>query len=182
MLIIMYDVTQIAKALNVSKVTIYSKLKLEEVKPYITVKNGKSFVNEEGLEVIRQTLKYTPADSDTSEENDISVTLEEVETLKENFIDSLKSQLDSLNSQLEFLKSQLQNKDEQLQNKDELLRNMQVLLKQDQENRNRLLIEQENERDIRLVNALTEKLEQHKQEIEEERRNKKGFFNFFKHK
>ena len=53
-----YDAFKIAKHLNISKVTAYAKMKLPEIKPFIIMHNGKTCVDEKGLDAIKQSLKY----------------------------------------------------------------------------------------------------------------------------
>jgi hypothetical protein len=53
-----YDSFKIAKFLNISKTSAKAKFKLPEVIPFLTVHNGKTCVEEKGLEVIKQSLKY----------------------------------------------------------------------------------------------------------------------------
>lgn len=54
----MYNAIYISKKLNISKVTAYAKMKLPEVKPFVILENGKSCVGDEGLEAIKQSLRY----------------------------------------------------------------------------------------------------------------------------
>ena len=166
----MYDAPQIAKLLNISKVTVYAKFKLPEVKPYVVLQNGKSFVDDKGLDIIKEALKYNiaPKEIDTNEN--------ELDLLKEDMISSLKDNI-------EFLKQQLIAKDNQIQDIKQLFENTQVLFKNDQDKNKSILKLTENikEHDIQLVNSLTKALdrqkENYKMEMEQELLHKKrGFF------
>ena len=66
----LYDVGQIAKLAKVSRVTIYRKLKLNEVKPFIITKQGKSYVDEQSYHVITQLLNVTTCETDTLKHNE----------------------------------------------------------------------------------------------------------------
>ena len=161
----MYDALKISKHLNISKVTVYAKMKLPEIKAFLIFHNGKTCVDEEGLEAIKQCLKY----NQTAEEE---VAATDVTQLKEDMIDILKNNI-------EFLKQQLNVKDGQLYDINKLLENTQVLFRQDQEKNKAILSLPETikEHDIQLVNTLTQTLERQKIKAaaEEELHRKKGF-------
>ncbi len=158
-----YDALKISKHLNISKVTVYAKMKLPEIKAFLIFHNGKTCVDEEGLEAIKQCLKY----NQTVEEE---VAASEVTLLKEDMIDILKNNI-------EFLKQQLNVKDSQLYDINKLLENTQVLFRQDQEKNKAILSLPETikEHDIQLLNNLTQSLERQKiKSAEEELHKKKG--------
>src|SRR5660398_325796 len=81
----LYDVGQIAKLAKVSRVTIYRKLKLNEVKPFIITKQGKSYVDEQGYHVITQLLNVTTSETDTlsHDETDQEISVDKQEILHE---------------------------------------------------------------------------------------------------
>jgi hypothetical protein len=179
----MYDVGEIASILNVSKVTVYSKLKLKEVRPFIVKKEGKTYVLEEGFNLIKQNLKSNISlnleEEATAEQEAATTTTEELNNLKDNLIETLKQQV-------EHLKEQLSIKDNQLASKDKLLENMQVLLKQDKDQNDIILSlpEKIKEHDIELVNTLAESLARRKEEFEETelKQPKKSFWDLLKGK
>lgn len=142
-----YDALKISKKLKISTVTVYAKMKLPEIKAFLIFHNGKTCVDDEGLEAIKQCLKY----NQTAEEE---VAATEVTQLKEDMIDILKNNI-------EFLKEQLTVKDGQLYDINKLLENTQVLFRQDQEKHKAILSLPETikEHDIQLLNTLTETLE-----------------------
>ena len=161
----LYDATRIAKKLNISKVTVYTKMKLPEINSFLIFQNGKSLVDENGLEAIKQSLKYNQ-----SPENELAAT--DMNILKVDMIDSLTSTI-------EFLKEQLNVKDEQMQSIRELFENTQILFKKEQEKNVLTLPEKIKEHDIELVNTLTQAMEDQRfkvrQEEESENIKKKGF-------
>lgn len=161
----LYDATRIAKMLNISKVTAYAKMKLPEIKSFIIPQHGKNLVDEEGLEAIKQSLKYNQSSED-------EVAVADINVLKSDMINSLTSTI-------EFLKGQLNVKDEQMQSIKRLFENTQILFKKEQERSALGLPEIIEEHDIELVNALTLAMESQRakaREEEAENKKKKGFF------
>jgi len=164
----MYDALRISKKLNISKVTVYAKMKLPEIKAFLIFHNGKTCVDDEGLDAIKQSLKY----NQTSEEEVAATTASEVTLLKEDMIDILKNNI-------EFLKEQLIVKDGQLYDINKLLENTQILFRQDQEKNKAVLSLPETikEHDIQLLNTLTQTLERQRAKVaSEESQGKKGIF------
>jgi len=184
---VLYNVEQIANLTKVSKVTIYRKLKLNQVKPYIITKQGKAYVDEHGFHVITELLNVITNDTDNVnyKETEQAMTLEEQDLLHEtscnnNVITGLKSEIDFLRSllekhssksEIEFLHSQLEEKDRQLESKDKLLENMQILVKVEQS-------KQQN--DIPLLEAhfeeLDNKLIEIKDKMQKKEKDHKGIF------
>lgn len=167
----LYDANKIAEQLNISKVTAYAKMKLQEIKPLVINQNGKSFVDDKGLEAIRQSLKYNQ-NPEAESEGETEVAATEAELLKEDLIEILKNNV-------EFLKQQLNVKDAQIHDIKKLLENTQVLFKQEQDKNKTILSLPETikEHDIQLVNNLTLALERQRAKVaaEEELRKKKSF-------
>lgn len=166
-----YDAFKIAKNLNISKVTAYAKMKLPEVKPFLISHNGKTCVDEKGLEAIKQCLKYNQTAESEVAATVVASTV--VTLLKEDMIEILKNDI-------EFIKQQLNVKDGQLYDINKLLENTQVLFKQEQE-KNKIVLsfpETIKEHDIQLVNTLTQSLERQRDNAvaEEILHRKKGIF------
>jgi len=170
----LYDVSQLSDLANVSKVTIYSKLKLTALKPHIIKKQGKSFVDEEGLKLIKESLNIKETlnkdlNKPLNDENPISgeialdIELNELKSLNKEFINTLKSEV-------QFLRTEIQNKNKQLDNKDKLLENMQILLKQQEDKK--LLEEHFKEIDRKLIDL--------RSELKVKSTKEKGLFSFFK--
>lgn len=138
----LYTVSQISENLNVSKQTVYKKLSglKKELKPFIKMKQGIKCIEEEGVEIIRNSIRTLKDDTvdindlndelnvdDENIESEVSATVvNELNELKQEYITSLKERI-------EKLEEQLNTKDDQLNNKDELLRNFQVLMKQQEQ-------------------------------------------------
>lgn len=99
----LFDVEKIAELTGVSKVTIYRKMKLNEISKFIIIKNGKSFLTEEGLEVLKDMLNI----SDTQE-----IPLDKPQEATENSLSI--EYINTLKEQIEHLRRQTDTKDEQL--------------------------------------------------------------------
>jgi hypothetical protein len=57
-----YDALKIAKQLNITKVDVYANMKLPEIKPFLIFHNGKTCVDDRGLEAIKKFLNYNQAE------------------------------------------------------------------------------------------------------------------------
>lgn len=170
----LYDAKKIAKLLNISTVTAYAKLKLDEIKPLIIIQNGKSFVNDKGLEAIRQNLKYN-----TNSNAEEASTTAEIEELKDDMIETLKNNIEFLKEQLIIKDNQLLSKDDQIKEINQLFENTQVLFKQEQEKTKTILAIPETirEHDVEIVNTLNQAMEKQKQSylLEQQNQKKRGF-------
>lgn len=132
-----YKVVEVAELLGVSKVTIYDKLKSlkKELRPFVKVTQNKTFIADEGVELIKSSLKVNQVVSKDEEELNNNLTVQENE-----YVLSLINQIEFLRQQIDTKDDQLRSKDELLVARDELLKNFQILLKQEQDTR--LLLEE----------------------------------------
>ena len=156
----MFTVEEVSKLLSVSKVTIYAKLKKYESK--VVVKQGKKYVTEELLSLIKQELNLKEC---LKVENNTGAINQEIATDRDDLI--------NLNQDLiNFLKQQLEEKDKQIEELINLNKNNQVLLKQqqDKEINQKLLEDHFQEVDQKLMD-LRDRME--------EKKNSKKFFGFF---
>lgn len=185
----LYDVEQIADLTKVSSATIYRKIKLKEIEPFLVKKQGKTYVTEDGLCAIAKIINANIDENEPVNYKNIedfvsadTIAFDEFLLAKDEVINSLKEQLSLIKDQLEIKDQQLSRKDEQLSSKDKLLENMQVLLKQEKDNNEVILSlpERIKERDVELVNTLTEVLTKRKHDVEIKSQEKKGFFRFFR--
>lgn len=120
----LYDVEQVASQLNVSKQTIYSKLKLKEYKGKVLIKQGKSYVDDDLFNLIKDTLKVK-SNLNTNENIDIPIETKNTENIMAD--DALLNlNKDLINALLE----QLKEKDLQIHELHKLIENNQVLLKE----------------------------------------------------
>lgn len=176
------SVSEIANSTNLSKVSIYNKLKLKEIMPFIVKNKGIAYVSDEGVALIKNSFNLKVDDlnylnnSLIEDEEQIAASLEdkEIQEVKVQLKELNIEYTNSLNKEIELLKGQLHEKDKQIAELIGLNKNNQVLLKQQQDKEiNQLQLEEHfQEVDQKLID-LREKMDK-KKEI------KKGLFNFFK--
>jgi len=139
----MYTVEEAATKLNVSKVTIYSKLKIYS--DMVIIKQGKRYIDEELLNLIKDTLK---SKNDLNYDENSS----ELDNSENTDIPNDSEYLTNLNSELiSTLIEQLKEKDKQIDHLMKLNENNQVLLKEQQSKDLKLLQDHFNEVDNKLI-------------------------------
>lgn len=160
----MYSVEEVADKLNVSKVTVYAKLK--KFDDMVVMKQNKKYVTEELLSLIKKDLKVKDI-----EEKSISSEKHKECANAEIAID--RDDLINLNQDLiKTLMQQLEEKDKQIKELHKLIENSQVLLKDEQKhNQSQLLLEEHfKEVDLKLQSIMQEKRER------QEKKKKWGLF------
>jgi len=87
------SINEISISLGVSKMTIYRKLKVKELKSHIIIKQGIQYIDDNGLTMLIKMLKPSRENvkCDVKEEHTNNITNDEIATDKEDFISSLKS-------------------------------------------------------------------------------------------
>lgn len=102
----MYKVIEVARMLGVSKVTIYKKMELlkKNLKPYVHKKKNITFIDDEGVELIRASISKGPI----FVTSDIGLDAVDV---KSNHIEDLNAFLVSLNNQIVVKKNQIEEKE-----------------------------------------------------------------------
>lgn len=170
MCLLVFTVEEVSEQLNVSKVTIYAKLK--KFNNMVVIKQGKKYIDTELFNLIKNDLKSKDTDNNNLNSDINNNTLnDEVATDTDDLININK---DLINALLE----QLKEKDKQISELHKLIENNQVLLKHDKEVNQLQLEEHFNEFNLKL-NDVKNKMEQRKEEQLQEQ--KKGFFKkFFK--
>lgn len=134
------SVSEIASLTGLSKVSIYNKLKLKEMKDYIIKNKGTTYVSEEGYSLIleRFNLKeegLNDLKNDTKNiKAEIALDIEnkEIDEFKIELKELKKDYIKSLKLEIENLKVQLEKKDNQINELMGLNKNNQILLKQQQ--------------------------------------------------
>ena len=167
----MFTVEEVSKLLSVSKVTIYAKLKKYESK--VVVKQGKKYVTEELLSLIKQELNLKECLKDNLKvENNTGAINQEIATDRDDLINLNQDLINFLKQQLEEKDIQLREKDKQIEELINLNKNNQVLLKQqqDKEINQKLLEDHFQEVDQKLMD-LRDRME--------EKKNSKKIFGFF---
>lgn len=167
----MYSVEEVSEKLNVSKVTVYSKLKKYD--GMVVLKQGKKYVTDELLSLIKSELNLSNKlkddlkvkDIENGDTQDISMDKDRLIKLNSSLYESLIKQLDEKDRQI----AEMQNTINELVN---LNKNNQVLLKNQQDKDQLKLEEHFEEIDYKLQNL--------KQKMEEKQKVKKCFCSFFK--
>ena len=167
----MFTVEEVSKLLSVSKVTIYAKLKKYESK--VVVKQGKKYITEELLSLIKQELNLKECLKDNLKvENDKEVINQEIVTDRDDLINLNQDLINFLKQQLEEKDIQLREKDKQIEELINLNKNNQILLKQQQDKEiNQKLLEDH-------FQEVDEKLMDLRERMDEKKKSKKkfGFF------
>lgn len=137
----LYSVTELSELLKISKQTIYVKMKSEMLEGHITKKQGTTYIDDEGLNLIKDNLKVKPEVSDdlnneyinTDSNNETATDLDDFK-FNSDYINYLKEQLvlkDNLIKEKDIIiTNQLLEKDNQINKLQELTRNGQVLQSQ----------------------------------------------------
>lgn len=149
----MYDVNEVSKLIGLSKVTIYKKIKkLSELKEYVVIKDDKTYILEDGLNILKNSIYVNNKIKDEIASDDESY-----------YIRTNKEFIKVLTDQLKEKDIQLREKDIQIQELINLNKNNQILLKQ---NNDRDILQLEGhfkEIDNKLIN-LREKMDQKKEQ------------------
>lgn len=165
----LYTVEQVANLLNVSKQTIYNKLKLIEFKDKILIKQGQKYIDDELLSLIKNNLKIK---SNFKDNNNLN-TQAEAEKIQDIIADDdlLNLNKDLIYSLLEQLKvkdKQIEDLNNRLEQEQELTKNMQVLQLKQQTTDIKALEKHFNEFDNKLLEI---------RERMQNKKHKKGFLN-----
>lgn len=173
----LYDVEQVANKLNISKMTVYNKIKLKEHKDKVIKKAGKTYIDEVLLKLIKDSLKIKSGiESDNiegQESDEISMDKEDSLNLNKDLFNALLEQLKEKDNQIKELNNRLGSEQD-------LHKNTQILLKtqQDKPKEDILLLETHfKELDIKIIEVM-EHMKNKKEEYK--KKNKTGFLNWFK--
>ncbi|WP_252251001.1 hypothetical protein [Clostridium sp. ZBS13] len=180
------SVSEIADLTGFSKVSIYNKLKLKDISRFVTKSKGITYVSEEGLTLILDSLKLSSDELNSLKlklnlsfnvENEVATDIEntEVNEFKDELKELKQDYIKTLKAQIENFKAQIDEKDNQIRELMLLNKNNQVLLKQEKEVNQMQLEEHIRELDIKL-NDVKENMDKRKEEQQEKR---KGLFKRF---
>lgn len=170
-----YTIAEVSELIGLSKVSIYRKLKLKQIEPHISKKQGITYITEDGLTLIKETLKVNdevkteskPKDIIGSVDNEITTDTESF-NIKYDYINTLKNQLNEKDCQIKELTIALGKAQG-------LHQNTQVLLRHEQEQP--LLLQQHiKELDDKFI-MVRENMQQQKEEYKQEE--KKTWFEKF---
>lgn len=143
-----YTVAEIAVLTGLSKVSIYNKLKLKELKPFIVKKKGITYLTEDGLKLINEGLNAFT--------DEIKIDMEEPSGEAENgdFTESIDIKDDYINylkAENERLWAEMEEKNNQIEKLSQLVENGQVLLREQPKQDIQLLQEHFNQTDEKII-------------------------------
>ena len=176
------SVSDISDLTGLSKVSIYNKLKLKEIAPFVIKNKGVTYVDEDGVTLICEGLKLKENALNSlndslkikQDEMAVSIDIKEIEEFKLNLKELKLNHINTLKDEIEILKDQLREKDKQIEELINLNKNNQILLKQQQDKEiNQLKLEEHFQEVDQKLMDLREKMESQKEE-------KKSFFKFLK--
>ena len=165
-------VDEVSKELKVSKTAIYNKLKLKEFRRKVVKKQGKSMIDEELFNLIKDSLKVK---NEVKNEVEYKGYIEESkDEVKSEIAMDREGSLNLNKSLIDTLIAQLEEKDKQIAELHKLIENNQVLLKKEQETKINMLEFEDHFKEVdNKLSSIKEKMNQRKE--------KKSFFkNFFK--
>lgn len=161
-----YTIAEAAKTLEVSKNTIYNRLKglNKELNPYVKVSKGITYIEEPGIEILRKAIYVENSLEPESEEPEGDKD-NPLRALQEDYINTLKATIEMLEQDKEDLK-------QQLVEQTEIVKRQQMLQLNEQQNtkQSMLLLEER-------TRAIDEKLTSWREDHQERQAEKKpGLF------
>jgi len=133
----MYRVIEAANMLGVSKVTVYKKIShfKKELKPFIHKKRNVTYIDDEGVQFIRDSLVANQVIADTTLKDeqikDLSEEVHESENhikmLNETMINVQREHMEDLHMLTSSLKAQVNLKKTQIESKNQLIKNFKDL-------------------------------------------------------
>lgn len=136
----MYRVIEVAKALGVSKVTVYKKMDMlkKEMKNHIHIRSNITYIDSAGIDILRGALNIpTPAvgvapDKGSTDAEKATVLEDEVRALDIALVQAYDSHTSDMLQHLETLSHALKVKKEENERKEQQLRMLQRLVKWNQ--------------------------------------------------
>jgi predicted DNA-binding protein YlxM (UPF0122 family) len=161
-----YTIAEVAKELEVSKNTVYNRLKglQKDLKPFVKVTKGITYIEEEGMEIIRKAV-YVENEETKENETIEADNVNPFQALQEDYINTLKTTIEMLERDKEDLKNQLTEQTE-------IVKRQQILQLNEQYNTKQtiLMLEEHNK-------EIDEKLTSWRSEQQEKQQEKKtGLF------
>lgn len=134
----LYRVIEVANMLGVSKVTIYKKISLfkKELKPFLHKKRNITFIDEEGVKIIRESLVANQVIADDSDKDEKIKSLESavgdyeshLKFINEKMIDVQREHMEDLQLLVSTLKAQANLKKSQIESKHQTIKNFKELV------------------------------------------------------
>jgi len=190
----LYTVQQAAIQLNVSRATVYTKIKLELFKNKIVTQQGQVMLTEELISLIHDSLRNkhnlntnfhidTPLgiynDAVTIENAVDSIPDEDIVQLNKDLTNTLINQLKQKDDQLNQKDKQIEAKDNQIDEKDNQIHDLHKLIENSQ-----VLLKEKPKQDLLQLeehfNSLDNKLEEVKENMKQRKEQQKSIFSIFK--
>ncbi|MBE3129070.1 MAG: hypothetical protein IMZ60_05270 [Actinobacteria bacterium] len=109
-----YTIKQVSELVNLSKVSRYDNLETKELKGHITNKQGVSYIDESGFELIKNILKVNIDDLKVIEKEDTTSNLDD--KIDSDTEDSISDKENRLKAEIEKSSNELKEKNSQLDN------------------------------------------------------------------
>lgn len=164
-----YTVAEVAERTGLSKTSIYNRLQLDEFKRHTTKKQGITYITENGLKLIYDSINNFTNDFESTESRENDCESENQFSVEQLFITHLQKENDNL-------WDELQEKNHQINKLSQLVENGQVLLKEKPTQEMQLLEERCMELDEKLVTVKEKMAERNHRKNQEEEEKKPSFF------
>ena len=134
----MYTVSDVAKMLNVSRVTIYRNIETTELQQHVTTKNKVKYIDNKGIDLLKEKLGCNIMQKEnsnigvTDQLHQLHMLQVETEHLKRE-LESKDKHIDTLTNETTMLHGMLQHEQEAGKDLRKLIENSQVLLRQQQD-------------------------------------------------
>lgn len=132
----LYTVIEVSESIGLSKQSVYKKLKAKELLEHITKRQGITYIDEDGFNLIKDGLKanvdclnhLNNKERDNTVNEEIAADTENL-SVNQDLLSILKDQLYQKDLQLKTKDIQIDEKDNQIHDLHRLMENSQVLLK-----------------------------------------------------
>lgn len=157
----LYTVAEVSDLTNLSKVSIYRKLKLKELEPHIVKNQNITYITQEGLNLIKGGLKDNIDGLNELNNKDIEEESREDNTEVKEDLNINRELINTLLEQLKEKDKQIHELNNRLAAEQDLHKNTQVLFGRQQEPK--MLEEHFRELDLKLI-SIREEMEQRKEQ------------------
>jgi hypothetical protein len=134
----MYTVSDVAKMLDVSRVTIYRKIETAELQQHVTIKNKVKYIDNKGIDLLKEKLGCNVVQQEnsnigvTDQLHELQMLQLETEHLKRE-LEAKDKHIETLTNETVMLQGMLQHEQESGKDLRKLIENSQILLKQSQD-------------------------------------------------
>jgi hypothetical protein len=136
-----YTIAEVAEKVGISKSAVYKKIKTNELKPYLSKKQGITYIDETGLKLVQSGInafvnECTEIETETLETGGNrefkpeNTAVESEETNSNKYITHLEVEVDRLWAELQEKNNQIEKLSELVENSQQLVENSQVLLRE----------------------------------------------------